>query len=211
MEDEIIRFKDYLTYERRYSYNTVKAYIIDIEEFATFCKETAQLESLKDADPKLVRQWVMKLRASGLYAVSVNRKISTVRGFYKWMLKKDMILRSPAQGLRNLRRPKRLPEFVPEDKMTEILDNPAEFVDTEGGDRDRLIIELFYDTGIRETELIDLTCGDVDLSRRTITVHGKGDKTRMVPISDSMCERLSKIMTSPNGFQRSWQFSPSSE
>lgn len=197
MEEEITRFRDYLLHERRYSEHTVKAYVADIEAFAQYCRENTQQDSLTDIEPKTVRRWLMKLKSDELNATSINRKISTVRGFYKWMLKKDIILRSPAQGIKNIRKPRRLPDFVTEEKMADILDNDNEFADSKNGARDRLIIELFYDTGIRETELINLKCGDVDTSRRTITVHGKGGKTRMVPISEPLCRRLAAIITTP--------------
>ncbi len=198
MKEEIARFRDYLLHERRYSEHTVKAYVTDMEAFAEYCCEATQQDTLADIEPKTVRRWVMSLKAEGLTATSINRKISTVRGFYKWMLKKDLILRSPAQGLKNFRKPRHLPDFVTEEKMADILDSDTEFADSKDGSRDRLIMELFYDTGIRETELIDLRCGDVDLARRTITVHGKGGKTRMVPISQSLCQRLAAIMTEPD-------------
>ncbi|MBO7568527.1 MAG: tyrosine-type recombinase/integrase [Bacteroidales bacterium] len=197
MRDEIYRFRDYLMHERRYSAHTVKAYVADMEAYAEYCMNVAPDVELSDIEPKVVRKWVMSLKAEGLNATSINRKISTVRGFYRWMLKKSLILRSPVQGLKNIRKPRRLPEFVTEDKMDDILGDDAAFADSKNGGRDRLIIELFYDTGIRESELIELKCGDVDLSRRTITVHGKGGKTRMVPISESLCKRLADIMTSP--------------
>ena len=197
MRDEIYRFRDYLMHERRYSAHTVKAYVADMEAYAEYCVKVAPDVGLSDIEPKVVRKWVMSLKAEGLNATSINRKISTVRGFYRWMLKKSLILRSPAQGLKNIRKPRRLPEFVTEDRMDGILGDDAAFADSKNGGRDRLIIELFYDTGIRESELIELKCGDVDLSRRTITVHGKGGKTRMVPISESLCRRLADIMTSP--------------
>ena len=197
MRDEIYRFRDYLMHERRYSAHTVKAYVADMESYAEYCMNVAPDVELSDIEPKVVRKWVMSLKAEGLNATSINRKISTVRGFYRWMLKKSLILRSPVQGLKNIRKPRRLPEFVTEDKMDDILGDDAAFADSKNGGRDRLIIELFYDTGIRESELIELKCGDVDLSRRTITVHGKGGKTRMVPISESLCKRLADIMTSP--------------
>jgi integrase/recombinase XerC len=171
-----------------------------MEAFAEYCKEATQQDTLSDIEPKTVRRWVMTLKAAGLNATSINRKISTVRGFYKWMLKKDLILRSPAQGVKNLRKPRHLPEFVTEEKMAGILDDDAAFADSKDGGRDRLILELFYDTGIRETELIELKCGDVDLARRTITVYGKGGKTRMVPISESLCQRLAAIMTAPDQY-----------
>ena len=200
MKEEIDRFRDYLLHERRYSEHTVKAYITDMEAFAEYCMESMQQDTLSDVEPKTVRRWVMKLKADGLNATSINRKISTVRGFYKWMLKKDLILRSPALGVKNLRKPRHLPEFVTEEKMADILDDDTAFADSKDGSRDRLILELFYDTGIRETELIELKCGDVDLARRTITVHGKGGKTRMVPISESLCQRLAAIMTAPDQY-----------
>ena len=98
MKEEIDRFRDYLLHERRYSAHTVKAYVTDMESFAEYCMDATQQESLSDIEPRTVRGWVMGLRASGLNATSINRKISTVRGFYKWMLKKSLILRSPARS-----------------------------------------------------------------------------------------------------------------
>jgi len=178
----------------------VKAYVTDMEIFAAYCRNSGYEGALSDVDSKMVRRWVRTLTADGLNPTSINRKISTVRGFYKWMLKKDMILRSPAQSLKNLKKPRHLPEFVTEEKMSDILDGDGTFAESEDGGRDRLILELFYDTGIRESELIGLKCEDLDIARKTITVHGKGGKTRMVPLGGKLCEKLAALITTPGDY-----------
>lgn len=195
MENETSNFEQYLRYERRYSPNTVKAYLIDLGEFRQFLKEQTGSDTLLDADQKVVRLWMMSLKTQGQSTLSINRKISTLRGFYKWLLRIGRIQASPVQTLRNLKKPRHLPEFVPQEQMDEILDNDDLFADDKDGERNRLIIELFYDTGIRETELINLRCMDVDEIMLHITVHGKGGKTRIVPISRDLCARLSALKT----------------
>lgn len=199
MEIEIEEFKNYLMFERRYSPHTVKAYCIDLEEYADYCQKNYQVNSLGEVEQKKIRQWLMTLRMEGLNVVSINRKISAIRSFYKWMLRNDMILRSPALGLRNLKKPRKLPEFVPADKMEQMLDGNL-FDGSNFGERDKLIIELFYDTGIRETELINIKCRDLDPARLTLNIKGKGGKTRMVPISEQLCKRLLSIITEPDNY-----------
>ena len=193
MENETAQFEEYLRYERRYSPHTVKAYLTDLGEFAAYLESVDAGCPVSRAGQKTVRQWTMQLKAQGQSPVSINRKISTLRGFYKWLLRLGEIDRSPVQTLRNLKKPRRLPEFVPQEQMEEMLDNDGLFAQDRDGERNRLIIELFYDTGIRETELINLRCKDVDEALLCITVHGKGGKTRMVPIGAELCRRLAAM------------------
>ncbi|MCQ2251057.1 MAG: tyrosine-type recombinase/integrase [Bacteroidales bacterium] len=195
MEDGAARFGEYLTYERRYSPHTVKAYLTDLGEFQEYLESQCGVHDLMEADTKAIRSWISSLRQAGQSTVTLNRKISTLRGFYKWLLKTGQMDRSPAQGLRNLKKPRHLPEFVAEEQMNEILDNDDLFAGDKDGIRNRLIIELFYDTGIRETELINIRCCDVDEIMLCITVHGKGGKTRKVPITKDLCSRLAELKT----------------
>ncbi len=195
MENETEKFEEYLRYERRYSPHTVKAYLTDLGEFARYLEAETGCAELSLAGQKDVRQWTMALKMQGQSPVSINRKISSLRGFYKWLLRMGAIESSPVQTMRNLKKPRHLPEFVPQEQMVEMLDDDELFAKDKDGERNRLIIELFYDTGIRETELINLRCMDVDESLMQITVHGKGGKTRVVPIGGDLCRRLAALKT----------------
>lgn len=195
MENETSNYEQYLRYERRYSPNTVKAYMIDLGEFLQYLMEHTGSAVLSQASQKEIRQWTMSLKGQGQSPLSINRKISTLRGFYKWLLRRGEIEASPVQTLRNLKKPRHLPEFVPQEQMDEMLDNDELFASDKDGERNRLIIELFYDTGIRETELINLRCKDVDEIMLQITVHGKGGKVRIVPIGKELCARLQALKT----------------
>ncbi|MCQ2252387.1 MAG: tyrosine-type recombinase/integrase [Bacteroidales bacterium] len=200
MEDWISKFGEYLEFERRYSPHTIKAYLGDLGEFRIHYTANTGSDNLLEADSKIIRNWISTLRGAGLGVVSLNRKISTLRGFYKWLLKTGRIDRSPAFELRNLKKPRHLPEFVPEQQMEMILEDSDAFAADKDGYRNQLIIELFYDTGIRETELINIRCGDVDEGNLTIKVHGKGGKTRLVPITRTLCDRLRTLKTEPGNF-----------
>lgn len=200
MENVLSKFGDYLSSERRYSPHTVKAYVTDLAEFQAHYKARTGGDNLLDVAQDSVRSWIMELRSSGISVVSINRKISTLRSFYKWLLKTGKIEKSPAFSIRNLKKPRHLPEFVPQEQMVEILENDDLYADDKDGERNRLIIELFYDTGIRETELINIKCQDVDPHSLTVRVHGKGGKTRLVPITKTLCDRLMAQATSPDNY-----------
>lgn len=200
MEEMLDKFGDYLMYERRYSPHTVKAYITDLEDFFRHYRAEAQTDDMMAADVSDVRRWMADMRQQGRAAVTINRKISTLRSFYKWLMKAGVVGSSPVEALQNLKKPRKLPEFVPEAKMDELLDNDGLFAGDPDGVRNRLILELFYDTGVRETELINIKCKDVDGVSLTITVHGKGGKTRVVPISGDLFERLKVLMTAPESY-----------
>lgn len=195
MEDSVKSFGQYLEYERRYSPHTLKAYITDLQEFCGFLKSSGGDTCLMEATQKQIRGWISGLRQQGQSTLSINRKISTLRGFYKWLLKTGKIEVSPAHGLRNLKKPRHLPEFVPQEQMEQMLDDDNLFAGDKDGERNRLIIELFYDTGIRETELINIRCCDIDERLMQITIHGKGGKTRIVPIGVDLCMRLHALKT----------------
>ena len=187
-------YSGYLEYGKRYSLNTVKSYISDLTEFLEHYKLETGSQNISQADRFIVRHYLMSVKSSGQSIVTINRKISALRGFYKWLMRNGKINASPMEGVRNLKKPKRLPEFVPEDKMVGLLDNGGLFEEEDEGYRDRLIIELFFDTGIRETELINIKCCDLDSFSLTLKVKGKGGKTRFVPISRKLFDRLSPLM-----------------
>ena len=194
MRQELINdFLDYLTHERAYSPHTVTSYGNDLREFDTYLKNTEDPIELSHADADLVRRWAMELMASDMKAASVNRKLSALRTFYKYLLKKGEIEVSPMQSIHGPKKKKPLPQFVREGDMERLLDEtsaPATWQEA----RNRLIIQLFYETGIRLSELVGLDESDVDFGRKTIKVTGKRNKQRVIPVGDGLLEGLRTYM-----------------
>lgn len=194
MREKLINnFLDYLTHERAYSPHTVTNYGNDLREFDTYLKNSEDPIELPHADADLVRGWAMDLMASGMKATSVNRKLSALRTFYKYLLKKGKIKVSPMQSIHGPKKKKPLPQFVREGDMERLLDetsDPATWQEA----RNRLIIQLFYETGIRLSELVGLDESDVDFGRKAIKVTGKRNKQRVIPVGDGLLEGLRTYM-----------------
>ena len=189
----IAGFLDYLSNERAYSPHTVTSYENDLRAFEVYLGQTENGLELKDADADLVRGWAMNLMSSGMKATSVNRKLSSLRTFYKYLLKKGEIKVSPVQNVGGPKRVKPLPQFVRENDMERMLCATAQ-----GGSwqemREHVILQLFYETGIRLSELVGLNDGDVDFGRMAIKVTGKRNKQRIVPIGQGLADSLRRYM-----------------
>jgi integrase/recombinase XerC len=184
-------FLKYLQYEKRYSPHTLRSYDDDLTSFSRFLKDEFDLTDLGEAGAIEIRQWLFTLSNSGLSPRSVNRKLAALRSFYKFLLRKKVIDRSPLVNIRPLKSSKRLPQFLTEPEMVRILDQ-FEFDDSFTGQRDRLIMELLYGTGIRLSELINLKNGDI--SSGTIRVFGKRSKERIIPYPKGMQPVLEKYL-----------------
>jgi integrase/recombinase XerC len=178
-------FFKYLQFEKRYSPRTIVSYQTDLNQFSKFLKETYQVEDLPSASYGIIRGWIVNLVEAKMDARSINRKIACLRSFYKFCLKQEVIENNPMMKIKVLKTQKKLPHFVHEEDMNKLLDHVA-FEDGLKGWRDRLIIELFYGTGIRLSELIGLKEKDVNLTDRTIKVLGKRNKERVIPFSKSI-------------------------
>lgn len=175
-------FLKYLLQEKRYSSHTVQAYETDLLQFQDYL-ECIDLEmTLEEAGHKMLRAWVVSLIEADINPRSVNRKIASLRSFYKFLLKREFISDNPATKLRPLKTAKALPEFVLKDEMDNLLDR-VEFSSDFEGTRDKLIIELLYGTGIRLSELIHLKDQDVDHFNQSIKVLGKRNKERIIPLT----------------------------
>ena len=189
----IAGFLDYLSNERAYSPHTVTSYENDLRAFEVYLGRTENGLELKDADADLVRGWAMDLMSSGMKATSVNRKLSSLRAFYKYLLKKGEIKVSPVQNVGGPKKVKPLPQFVRENDMERMLCATAQ-----GGSwqemREHVILQLFYETGIRLSELVGLNDGDVDFGRMAIKVTGKRNKQRIVPIGQGLADSLRRYM-----------------
>ncbi len=185
MEAMVDSFFKYLQYEKRYSPKTILSYQTDIHQFSKFLERSYDEKHPELATYGAVRAWIVSLVEIKLDPRSINRKIACLRSFFKFCLKQEAIEKDPMQKIRVLKTPKKLPHFVHEEDMTKLLDN-VEFENSLEGWRDRLIIELFYGTGIRLSELIGLKEQNINLYERTIKVLGKRNKERVIPFSKSI-------------------------
>lgn len=191
-------FLNYLTHERAYSLHTVISYGNDLREFEAYLANTENVLRVQDADTDLVRGWAMTLMAEGRSAATVNRKLSALRTFYKYLLKKEAIVVSPMQSVCGPKKKKPLPQFVRESDMERLLDDTLTD-DSWQGRREYVIIQLFYETGIRLSELVGLNVEDVDFSRKTIKVTGKRNKQRIIPIGDGLAQNLKEYVGMKEG------------
>lgn len=182
-------FLSYLQHERRYSVHTVLAYEADIQQLATFCNETYGLASPVEARHFHIRAWVVHLLSNGVSARSVNRKLSSLKSYYKFLLRRQAIAVNPMLKVTGPKTGKKLPVFIQEQHMEQLLAGKSFGTDFVGM-RDKLLIELLYHTGIRRSECLGLQWQDVDPYKRTIRVLGKGNKTRFIPLGEALMELL---------------------
>jgi integrase/recombinase XerC len=173
-------FINYLTFEKRCSSHTVVAYKNDLDQFVQFCVQMVGEFNVKTTDTKLVRNWVVHLMENELSARSVNRKITTVKSFFKYLAKEQIVENNPAIYLCLPKIRKKLPNFVEEKNLNHLLDDGF-FSDDFKGLRDKLIITLLYGTGIRLAELLLLKDSDFDTKMCLIKVLGKRKKERIIP------------------------------
>ena len=177
------RFIKYLRYEKNCSSHTEISYLNDLNQFQEFIEsETGEFKP-ETIDRDLIRMWIASLIEKGLKANTANRKLSTIKSFYTYLQKKQIVDVNPAGYITGPRVNQKLPSFVKHSDMLEVL-NPDSFSDNFEGKRNLFLIELLYLTGIRREELIGLKDGDVDLLSNTLHIHGKGNKDRLVPFSD---------------------------
>ncbi|WP_318840740.1 tyrosine-type recombinase/integrase [Reichenbachiella ulvae] len=190
----------YLLNEKRYSVHTVGSYEIDLLQFQSFLEDLDA--DLDQASTKMLRAWIVSLIEEGKSPRSVNRKIASLRTYYKFLLKRELIKKNPALNLKPLKTAKQLPQFVQKSEMNNLLDHSV-FSDDFEGHRDRVIMELLYSTGIRRAELIGLKEEDVDLFNGTIKVLGKRNKERIIPLAKSNVALLKSYISSKNnaGFE----------
>jgi integrase/recombinase XerC len=177
-------FLAYLSLEKKYSPLTVRAYSGDLEDYARFCLEEYQISDLEKVEYGIIRSWIVQLSNSHLSNRSINRKLSSLKAYYKFLLKIGVIEISPLARHRSLKTPKKVEVPFSESEMDKVL-LQIPFDDNFEGVRDRLIIELLYATGIRRSELVNLKMTQIDLSSKTIKVIGKRNKERIVPLLDS--------------------------
>lgn len=182
-------FSKYLKSVKRCSKHTVIAYENDVNNFLDFLGGS-EIERVAAVKPKIVRNWIVSLSDSGMSASTIHRKISALRTFYKHLQIEGLVDYNPAHAVNLPKIPRRLPVFVQEQAMDMLLDK-VEFGTDYEGLRNKLIIELFYGTGMRLSELVGLRSSDIDLKSRLVKVRGKRDKERLIPLTNEAILLLS--------------------
>lgn len=182
-------FFDYLTYEKKYSGHTVTSYKNDIAQFISFINPQNEDSSPEDVNYQQIRTWVSVLIKNKIAARSINRKLSALKSFFKFLQRQQIIDINPMSKISGPKTPKRLPSFIDEYQM-ENLFTAVKFDEGFSGQRDKLILDLLYQTGIRRSELTHLKELDTDLFNATIKVLGKRNKERIIPISLALKRNL---------------------
>ena len=189
MNNNLQSFRDYLQLEKKYSPHTVNAYLNDINFFESFNKNQFDQENIDQVNYNQIRSWIVSLVDDDMSNVSINRKMQSLKAYYKFLLKTKQIEVSPLLKHKALKTPKTIQIPFSEKEVVEVLgqmQNPVGFEEI----RDKLIVDLFYTTGIRRTELIHLKTANVSVSNRLIKVLGKRNKERIVPLLPIVSEQL---------------------
>ena len=186
-------YHDYLSKEKHYSLHTVAAYLKDVSEFESFLKTNDENAALEQVHYGLVRNWIVVLVENGMSNTSVNRKISALKSFYKFLLKSKQIDSNPLQKHKSLKTPKKV-QIPFSEKELEMVFDVNDYPDDFEGIRNRLIIELFYTTGMRRAELISLEESDFNPYLKTLKVLGKRNKERILPLLECTVELLNRYL-----------------
>ena len=186
----IQNYLDYLKLEKRYSRHTIKAYNTDLTIFALYLKNIYNTKIHK-ASHKMIRSWLVEELNKGNSATTINRKITSLKSFYKYLLKLKKVDSNPTLKIISSKTSKKLPQFIGVEDMHVLL-NKLELKDDFPGLRDKLIIEIFYSTGIRLSELINIKIVDVDIKKSQIKVLGKRNKERIIPLTFELRKSIEK-------------------
>ncbi|MEA4979009.1 MAG: site-specific tyrosine recombinase/integron integrase [Petrimonas sp.] len=186
----------YLRNEKNYSSHTEISYLTDLTQFQQFIEKECGEFDPEQIDADLIRIWIAHLVEKGIKPRSVNRKLSAVKTFFNYLNKIEAVKGNPAEKVRGPKTPKRLPAFVNHEEMVRIIDDEQAYPDNFEGQRDQFIIELFYVTGMRKSELIGLKNSDIDYYAKTVRVTGKRNKQRIIPLSDDTLEKLKNYVQS---------------
>ena len=191
-------FLDYLQFQKRYSRHTIISYQNDLSSFADFMESTFGEVEIKQVGSSMIRSWLASLKETGMESKSINRKISALKSFFKFQIREGNLQASPMVTIVSPKNKKRLPQFVDE-KDVNVLFKYVEFPDTWEGKTDRLVLQLLYNTGMRQAELGSLKEGQIDKSNRVIKVLGKGNKERVIPLNIELMNSILSYINEKRG------------
>jgi integrase/recombinase XerC len=192
-------FINYLRYEKRLSPHSVIAYSNDLDQFFIYLKGVYSLDDIKEVNHAIMRSWIVSMMENKISARSVNRKISTLKSFYKFLLREKVLEINPMHKIQSPKNPKRLPVFVEESKMNALIEDVS-FSDDFEGRRNLLIIEMLYSTGMRRIELVNLKETDINFQNSTVKVLGKRNKERLIPLTPEMKDLIKEYIEYRNKY-----------
>ncbi|MDG1527763.1 MAG: tyrosine-type recombinase/integrase [Polaribacter sp.] len=193
----ITSFLEYLVLERKYSKHTVTAYRKDITSFFEFCVVEYEAENLKDINYSQIRSWIVKLVDEGISNNSINRKVSSLKSFYKFLQKTDQIKSNPLAKHKSLKVAKKVQVPFTSKEINEVINN-LEFEGDFKSLRNKLIVELFYSTGMRRAELVNLKRTSINFQSKTVKVLGKRNKERLIPLIPSVLKTVEEYLIFKN-------------
>jgi integrase/recombinase XerC len=195
----VTSFLSYLQFEKRYSSHTILAYEEDLQQFFTYLHEQFSMPepALAEISASFIRSWLASLKEAKNSAKTINRKISSLKSFFKYHLRTGQLEQSPMTTIVSPKIPKRLPVYV-EQKDTNTLFQHVEFPDSWSGKTDRLILSIFYNTGMRLSELVNLKESQINAAANSIKVLGKGNKERVIPVSAVLIQEINEYVALKN-------------
>lgn len=191
--NNLSRFLDYLTFEKRFSSHTIQAYETDLQQYSAFLQEQYQSDDLAGASHFIIRSWIVSLMENQVEARTVARKITTLRTFYKFLVRTSVIERTPMLKVLAPKVPKKLPEYIDQTRMETLAEQEIPENDF-CAFRDWLLVDFLYRTGVRRAELVGLKVEDVNLYSMTIRVTGKRNKMRQIPMTHSFRDEIKKYL-----------------
>ncbi len=182
-------FFKYLQYEKRFSPHTITSYQTDLHQFKEYLQEVYDTENLLEANHSIIRSWVVTLVQKELDSRTIHRKIASLRSYFRFQIQQGLVPTNPTLRIKAPKLAKKLPAFIPEEDFSQLLDHGS-FSDDFKGQREVVILELLYGTGMRLAELTGLQEADVSLTAQTLKVLGKGNKERILPLNRSLLSAL---------------------
>lgn len=202
MKDSFIKF---LRQEKRLSNHTIISYDTDIKQFQSFFRDYSSNQEIEVADRRAIRSWIVELSLKNLSAKSINRKIATLKSFFKFLIKREIIEINPTTNINSLKTDQKIPNFFKEKDINYLFDN-LKVENNFEGQRDLLILELLYGTGIRLSELINLKANNVNITKKEIKVLGKRNKERIIPIYDQALNQIHNFINKKNDIKSDHEY-----
>ena len=190
IEELIQSFDNYLRFEKRFPINTSDAYLNDLKQFQTYLSNQYNTDKIDEVDFQIIRSWSVSLLESNITPRSVIRKISSLKSFYRFLLKNGIVTKNPMLKVIAPKTSKKLPIYVEQEKMNMLFEE-IKFEDSFKGIRDKAILELFYATGMRLSELCNIKVSDINVYNSQIKVLGKRNKERIIPLTNNLKNVLS--------------------
>lgn len=193
---EYQRFLEFLAFEKRFSPHTITAYKTDLKQFSTYLQNQYELTNWSDVQGLFIRSWVVALLDQGQSERSINRKLSSLKTFFKFLVRRGLVAENPMIKVQGPKVGKRLPSFVREEQMNLLMDGGIKFPEGFSGIRDHTILQVFYTTGMRRAELIDLNLDAILWEASQLKVKGKGGKERLIPLLPEALRQLQEYLDS---------------